>query len=72
MYYSSGPATFIPFKPTIPMVVIGLAFHGMGIGLLLVSTFSDALKTAMDNGFSEGLETYGLVSGKKSQPSFLG
>lgn len=38
-------------------------FHGMGIGLLLVSTFSDALKTAIDNGFSEGLETYGLVSG---------
>jgi MFS family permease len=45
------------------MVVIGLMFHGMGIGLLLVSTFSDALKTAMKNGFSEGLETYGLVSG---------
>lgn len=35
----------------------------MGIGLLLVSTFSDALKTAIDNGFSEGLETYGIVSG---------
>lgn len=38
-------------------------FHGMGIGLLLVSTFSDALKTAIQHGFSEGLETYGLVSG---------
>ena len=35
----------------------------MGIGLLLVSTFSDALKTAISHGFSEGLETYGLVSG---------
>lgn len=38
-------------------------FHGMGIGLLLVSTFSDALKTAIKHGFNEGLETYGLVSG---------
>lgn len=38
-------------------------FHGMGIGLLLVSTFSDALKTAISHGFSAGLETYGIVSG---------
>lgn len=38
-------------------------FHGLGIGLLLVSTFSDALRTAIKNGFREGLETYGLVSG---------
>jgi MFS family permease len=58
-----GPAYFIPHKTTISMVVCGLIFHGMGIGLLLVSTFSDALKTAIENGFSEGLETYGLVSG---------
>lgn len=38
-------------------------FHGMGIGLVLVSTFSDALKTAIQSGFTEGLDTYGLVSG---------
>lgn len=31
--------------------------------MLLVSTFSDALKTAVAYGFEEGLETYGLVSG---------
>lgn len=35
----------------------------MGIGLLLVSTFSDALRTSIQNGFTDGLETYGLVSG---------
>lgn len=62
-FYFSGPATFIPYKSTIPLVVAGLLFHGLGIGLLLVSTFSDALKTAIDHGFSAGLETYGLVSG---------
>lgn len=44
-------------------MIVGLVFHGLGIGLLLVSTFADALKTAIDNGFSEGLDTYGLVSG---------
>lgn len=45
------------------LVVIGLMFHGLGIASLLVSTFSDALQTAMKNGFNEGLETYGLISG---------
>lgn len=45
------------------MVIAGLMFHGMGIGLLLVSTFSDALKTAFRHGFAESLETYGIVSG---------
>jgi MFS family permease len=58
-----GPATYIPYNTSILLVILGLVFHGMGIGLLLVSTFSDALKTAIQHGFSEGLETYGLVSG---------
>lgn len=53
----------MPYKSSIPFVVVGLMFHGLGIGLLLVSTFSDALKTAIKHGFHEGLETYGLVSG---------
>lgn len=58
-----GPADDLPYPTSIPLVIVGLSFHGMGIGLLLVSTFSDALKTAIQCGFSEGLETYGLVSG---------
>lgn len=62
-FYLSGPATFVPYTTTIPLVIAGLIFHGLGIGLLLVSTFSDALKTAIAHGFTEGLETYGLVSG---------
>lgn len=63
MLHFPGPATFVPFQSTIPIIVLGLMFHGLGIGLLLVSTFSDALKTAIKHGFHEGLETYGLVSG---------
>ena len=35
----------------------------MGIGFLLVSTFTDSLRTSVDNGFPDGVETYGLVSG---------
>lgn len=35
----------------------------MGIAFLLVSTFTDALRTSIQNGFEEGIETYGLISG---------
>lgn len=35
----------------------------MGIAFLLVSTFTDALRTSIFNGFEEGIETYGLISG---------
>jgi len=45
------------------LVVIGLCFHGLGIGMLLVSTFSDALRTCIKNGFPDGIKTYALVSG---------
>jgi hypothetical protein len=57
--YFQGPASIIPIKTTMTVVIVGLVFHGMGIALLLVSTFSDALRTSIVNGFSEGLETYG-------------
>lgn len=35
----------------------------MGIAFLLVSTFTDALRTSILNGFEDGIETYGLISG---------
>ena len=44
-------------------MICGLVCHGIGIAMSLVSTFSDALKTAVQNGFEDGIETYGLISG---------
>jgi MFS family permease len=38
-------------------------FHGFALSLLLVSTFADALRTAVSSGFEMSLETYGLISG---------
>jgi MFS family permease len=58
-----GPVQFLPIETTLTIVIIGLVFHGLGIALLLVSTFSDALRTAVQSGFKDGTETYGLVSG---------
>ncbi|KAG5682840.1 hypothetical protein PVAND_012162 [Polypedilum vanderplanki] len=67
-----GPATFIPLDTTLSLVIIGLIFHGMGIAILLVSTFSDALRTAVQNGFDDGIETYGLISGLWTSTFALG
>ena len=53
----------MPFETNLTSVIIGLVFHGMGIAFLLVSTFTDALRTSILNGFEDGIETYGLISG---------
>lgn len=58
-----GPASFLPFETKINYVIYGLMMHGLGIALLLVSTFTDALRTCIQHGFNDGLETYGLISG---------
>jgi hypothetical protein len=40
-----GPASFMPFEPTVAIVIIGLVFYGIGMGGVLVTSFSDALQT---------------------------
>lgn len=40
-----GPTNWIPLGTSINYVIIGLILHGLGIGALLVSSFSDALDT---------------------------
>ncbi len=44
-----GPVNWIPLTTSINYVVIGLILHGLGIGALLVSSFSDALGTGLFN-----------------------
>uniref|UniRef100_U5EXX6 Putative mfs-type transporter n=1 Tax=Corethrella appendiculata TaxID=1370023 RepID=U5EXX6_9DIPT len=58
-----GPASFIPLDTTFTLVVSGLVLHGLGIAAILVSTFTDALNTAIKKGLSDNIETYGLISG---------
>jgi MFS family permease len=40
-----GPVSFLPFQPTVESVIIGLVFYGIGMGGILVTSFSDALQT---------------------------
>ncbi|XP_031635740.1 MFS-type transporter SLC18B1-like [Contarinia nasturtii] len=58
-----GPVSFLPFSTTLGMIITGLVMHGFGIAAILVASFADALRTAIHHGFSDTIETYGLVSG---------
>ncbi|CAL4108385.1 unnamed protein product, partial [Meganyctiphanes norvegica] len=58
-----GPVPFIPLQMTLPLVIAALVLHGVGFGAELVATFTGIQQDAISNGFTEGLSTYGLVSG---------
>ncbi|XP_055609411.1 MFS-type transporter SLC18B1-like isoform X2 [Uranotaenia lowii] len=58
-----GPAPFIPVDTTLKLVIVGLVFHGFGIAAVLVSGFTDSLRTAISNGMQDNIETYGIISG---------
>ncbi|XP_073985292.1 MFS-type transporter SLC18B1-like [Rhodnius prolixus] len=67
-----GPAPFVYEKTVLWVTIVGLMIHGLGIAALLVSSFTDALRTAISNGFSNNLETYGLISGLWTSTFALG
>ncbi|XP_071440009.1 MFS-type transporter SLC18B1-like [Hetaerina americana] len=58
-----GPAPFLPSPTILWMCILGLMMHGLGVACVLVSCFIDSVKSAMQNGFSDDLCTYALVSG---------
>jgi MFS family permease len=62
-FFIIGPVPIIPMDPTLPLVTAGLFIHGLGMGAVLVSSFGDALSTAIANGMGDNLQTYGLISG---------
>lgn len=65
-YFHSGiPKTLI-------ICIIGLVIHGLGIGCVMVPTFIDALRSAIDAGFPDDLSTYGMLSGLWSSSFALG
>ncbi|XP_055546361.1 MFS-type transporter SLC18B1-like isoform X3 [Wyeomyia smithii] len=62
-FMTIGPASFIPSETSLTLVISGLVLHGLGIASVLVSGFTDSLRTAIANGLPDSIETYGLISG---------
>ncbi|XP_038209175.1 MFS-type transporter SLC18B1-like [Zerene cesonia] len=67
-----GPAPFFDMPTVLWVTILGLILHGLGMGSLLVSSFSDALSTAISSGLPNSIETYGLVSGMWTSTFALG
>ena len=60
-----GPAPFLrPFlPPQLGVAISCLILHGVGIGAMLVSSFSLAHSQVVEHGFPDNTDTYGVVSG---------
>ncbi|XP_017755825.1 PREDICTED: MFS-type transporter SLC18B1-like [Eufriesea mexicana] len=67
-----GPAPFIPCSTSLWLTICGLVVHGLGISAQLVASFTDALRTSIQYGFPNNLETYGLISGLWTSTFALG
>eukprot|EP00095_Tigriopus_kingsejongensis_P002202 maker-scaffold1312_size48844-snap-gene-0.9 protein:Tk02202 transcript:maker-scaffold1312_size48844-snap-gene-0.9-mRNA-1 annotation:"mfs-type transporter slc18b1-like" len=58
-----GPAPYLPMEANYPMVVIGLAFLGIGTAAGLVASFSGAQKAALMRQDMETTQIYTAISG---------
>ena len=67
-----GPLPFIPLKPNINTIKIAIGFIGLGLGCIMISTFSRSHKYAVRYGFSDGFGTYLFISGLWSACYYFG
>lgn len=67
-----GPAPFFPIKTVLWVTITGLVLHGLGMSAQLVASFTDALRTSIEQGFPNNLETFGLISGLWTSAFALG
>uniref|UniRef100_A0A1B6M1Z0 Major facilitator superfamily (MFS) profile domain-containing protein n=1 Tax=Graphocephala atropunctata TaxID=36148 RepID=A0A1B6M1Z0_9HEMI len=67
-----GPAPYIPLPTTLPLCVLGLLIHGVGLAAMMVPTFMDSICSAVAAGFNDDLGTYGMLSGLWSASFSLG
>ncbi|GJQ84892.1 hypothetical protein Trydic_g507 [Trypoxylus dichotomus] len=67
-----GPAPYLNTKTILWLTIVGLVIHGLGIAAQLVASFTDALRTSIEHGFPNNLDTFGLVSGLWTSTFALG
>jgi MFS family permease len=58
-----GPLPFLNIPKSVGIIIVGLIIHGLGLGAEVVAGFADAHKSAIESGFPDTIDTYGLVSG---------
>ncbi len=69
-----GPSPlFLPsMKPQVGMIQAATSLAGAGMAFVVVSTFTRALRAALESGFSDSMQTYLVVSGLWTSSFHLG
>lgn len=62
-YLLLGPAPFIPFKESVPLVIIALIVIGVGLGGILVCCVMGLMDEIISHGSPKNMATQGFVSG---------
>ncbi|CAG7719019.1 unnamed protein product [Allacma fusca] len=57
-----GPAAFLPTETVLWLTCLGLVVYGVGLGATMVASFIMALEEAVGHGFSDNVQTYGVIS----------
>ena len=65
-YILIGPVTFAQLSLTVPVIYCMSTLAGLGMGLVTVSSFSRLKSAILQQGFEDNINTYLLMSGKKS------
>ena len=58
-----GPAPFFEIPATTSLIQIMIGLGGVGYALVMVSTFTRAQNAALEQGYSDNIETYLMISG---------
>ena len=58
-----GPAPFLNFKPSLPVIAFALALHGVGFATKHLPSIGGCQKDVVKAGFPSGIDTSGKVAG---------
>ncbi|CDW54503.1 Uncharacterized MFS type transporter C6orf192 [Trichuris trichiura] len=58
-----GPSLFIPLKKSYLLICIGNAIYGLGLGMIVVTSFHFCLNSMLRCGYADSFHTYSLASG---------
>ncbi|XP_070534791.1 MFS-type transporter SLC18B1-like [Ptychodera flava] len=61
-YLLIGPAPFLGLQPTFGVIATGLSIMGLGVGAI-ITIIPEMVDVALQKGYEDNLQTYGLVSG---------
>ncbi|KFD54821.1 hypothetical protein M514_04255 [Trichuris suis] len=67
-----GPSPFIPLEKSYLLICVANAIYGVGLGMIVVTSFQFCLNSMLRSGYTNSFHTYSLVSGYYTSGISLG